>query len=742
MRRFAIAVVVLLVLLVALVWIAGRGTFGSPEEPGQITSSRRPDAVLAKTRENQVAAGFEVGVARPKQILFGDLHVHTTYSRDAFLFSLPMLGGEGAHPPSDACDFARFCSALDFWSINDHASNISADEWKQTVDGIRQCNLVGGEGSNPDTVAFLGWEWTQVGLTPETHYGHKNVILASTEEGEVPPRAIASVRQLGTGPPTLGLGIGALMGGGRMHDLAAMFAASNAREACPDDVPTTELPADCMEVAPTPADLFRKLDEGGTEAIVIPHGTTWGLYSPPGSSWDKQLVGPMHDDEKQILFEVYSGHGEAEVYRDWRAVEIGEDGSLSCPEPSDDYLPTCWHAGELIRKGCLAAGEDASECEARAVVARQNAVEARVAVHRTVPGSGGADWLDAGQCLDCDEPSFNYRPASSAQYVAALGNFDEAGEPRRFRMGFMASSDNHFARPGTGYKEQFRSGFTESLAGASLDVAALPISPWSEADALPAESVPFNLEQLGFNVFETERQGSFFVTGGLIAAHADGRDRDSIWSSMQRREVYGTSGPRMLLWFDLLNQPGASLGRTLPMGGDVEMDGEPIFQARAVGSFEQLPGCPDFTTQALTPDRLAHLCKGECYHPSERRRLITRIEVIRIRPQNRPNEPVGELVDDPWKTFACEPDPAGCSVTFADPEYQEMGRDTLYYVRAYETPAPAINADNVRCERDSEGKCLKVDLCPSADGSNPDCLAEHEPRAWSSPIYLDHPAAR
>jgi hypothetical protein len=320
----------------------------------------------------------------------------------------------------------------------------------------------------------------------------------------------------------------------------------------------------------------------------------------------------------------------------------------------------------------------------------------------------------------------------------ALRNFDDPDDPQRFRFGFMSSSDNHFARAGTGYKEVHRRGMTESnrrgdpprlLRGIVAPAAREPV----------AKAVPFDRESsglTGFALYELERQASFFMTGGLVAVHSEGRNRESIWDAMLRREVYGTTGPRILLWFDLLNPPG-SRGAKLSMGGQAEQGINPIFQVRAVGSFAQRPGCPDYASNSLSPERLAHLCKGECYNPSDRRRLITRIEVIRIQPQNHPGEPVASLIDDPWRSFACEPDPAGCSITFEDPGFAEEGRDTLYYVRAIEEPAPGMNVDNLRCEYDEKGECVKVNLCGGPDARDDDCLGEHEPRAWSSPIFVD-----
>jgi len=99
-----------------------------------------------------------------KMILFGDLHVHTTYSLDAFLGNLPILEGEGAHPVSDACNFARFCANLDFFSINDHAEFLTRREWTETIESLKDCSEVSKREDESEIIPFIGWEWTQTSL--------------------------------------------------------------------------------------------------------------------------------------------------------------------------------------------------------------------------------------------------------------------------------------------------------------------------------------------------------------------------------------------------------------------------------------------------------------------------------------------------------------------------------------------------------------------------------------------------
>jgi len=753
MRRVLLVLVGLVVLLGLYLAGARQGFYGRHEGAGTPTAARIPEDVVASRAKTQRSEAAALSVAPPaKQVLFGDLHVHTTFSSDAFMGSLPILQGEGAHPVADACDFARFCSSLDFWSINDHAEASSPRRWQETKEAIRQCNDLAGDPANPDLVSFLGWEWSQVGQTPADHYGHKNVVLRDLADDAVPTRPIGAA----------GLATDALRNAASQVPRMMPFADFPNRQRywnfltfvdeiaavppCPEGVPSNELPADCYEKAARPEELFRKLREWGHASIVIPHGNTWGFYSPPGITWSKQLVGAQHDPSQQILIEVFSGHGNSEVYRDWKEIEIAADGTITCPPPRPDYLPSCWRAGEIIEARCLAEGTAEAECASRAAETRQIYAQNGIVGHRVVSGVQSEDWLDSGQCRDCKLPAFNYRPGGSAQYALAISNFgdakEEQGEPRRFQFGFIGSSDNHQARPGTGYKEFGRLGNTESRGPRDAEWRARLRSAVAKEEPL-ATPRPIDIDaerQRGLAAVEAERQASFFMTGGLAAVHSEGRSRDAIWSALQRKEVYATSGDRILLWFHLLNAPTADGGvAAVPMGGEVAMSGVPRFEVRAVGAHVQKPGCPDFSTEALDATRLEHLCKGECFHPSDERKPISRIEIVRIRPQIAPDEPVAGRIEDPWKVLPCEPSQAGCVAHFEDPDFDAVGRDTVYYVRAIEPAWPTVNADNLRCERDDAGNCLAVNPCYGdyRTAKDDDCLAPAEEMAWSSPIYVN-----
>jgi hypothetical protein len=349
--------------------------------------------------------------------------------------------------------------------------------------------------------------------------------------------------------------------------------------------------------------------------------------------------------------------------------------------------------------------------------------------HGTVPGARVEEWLDAGQCRDCYLPAFNYRPAGSVQYALALRDTSEPERPKRFRFGMLASSDVHSARPGNGYKEFARRRMSD------VNLAALGPGSFVPPAEPEARSVPLAPDASVSPEFE--RFSSFLGLGGLVAVHSAGRDRRAIWQALERREVYGTSGSRILLWFDLQAE-----GRSdaVPMGSAVRRKDVPTFTVRAAGAFEQKPGCPADVLGALPGPRLERLCVGECYHPGDRRHRIDRIEVVRIRPRVEATEDVADLIEDPWQVLPCPADSsAGCQVEFSDPSFANAGRDTVYYVRAHQEATPTVNAGNLRCRHDEQGRCLEVTPC-SVTGDTPsedDCLASAEERAWSSPIFVD-----
>ncbi len=695
---------------------------GEHEGPGEVTRQSLSARAVGQRMQRQF--GSRLGGGSGKQILFGDLHVHSTFSMDAFALSLPLRGGEGAHPPADACDFARYCAGLDFFSINDHAENLTPQHWRETKQSIRDCNAVAADPANPDLVAFLGWEWTQVGTDPSNHYGHKNVVLLETAEEAVPMRPIAAIRPEFQRLPIpfwakMVMPLMDFANRQRYRDFFHLLKEIEDVPACPDEADPATLSAECREGVRTPRELFERLDRLGGESMVIPHGTTWGLSTPPASSIDLQL-GDQHDPSRQLLFEVYSGHGNAEESRDWRAVGVG-DGAAACPQPRDDYEACCWRAGEIIRSRCERPGS--AECEALVEEARANYIAAGVAGHRTVPGATVEDWLDCGQCRDCFMPAFDYRPGMSAQYALSRATTGPGG---RFRFGLIASSDTHSARAGKGYKEIDRLRMTDFGLGSTFGTA------WRGREEPSPQSRRVVLDQLPLDQRRYGERGvSFIVGGGLVAVHAADRSRGEIWRALKRKEVYGTSGPRILLWFDAETDEGV-----YPMGSEIDYQTSPRFRVAAVGSFEQAPGCPPEAASALSPQRLDRLCGTECYNPGGRRLKIERIEVVRIRPG------ADTPTDDPWLTHECADDPAGCVVEFDDPDYAENSRETVYYVRALQEPTQAINAAGLRCTYDANGKCVAVDPCYGDErtAADDDCLADTMERAWSSPIFVAPPA--
>ena len=717
--------------------------FGTYQGPGEISE-------FSKVNLSSAEADQVTGEVPAKKILFGDLHVHTTFSFDALLLNLPIANGEGTHPVADACNFARFCSNLDFFAATDHAEWLTKREWKDSLDSIQNCAQVSDDLDEPSIVPFLGWEWTQASVNRDTHFGHKNIIIKGIDKEEVPPMPISTTsgafNSFAFGSTSLVTAGAVLLDfPNRKNYLDWRFkslVAKGYKDCKPED--SLNNTSDCYDKAETSTELFRKLEQLNLDTLVIPHGSAWGNVTPPLTSWDLQLNPEAHNASFNRLIEVYSGHGNSEEYRPWVPMELQNNGIMTCNQPTQGYTPDCFQAGEIIRERCrVAAGSD-EECNKRAAEARQIFANSNPFGLLTVPGYDPMEWKDSGQCQDCFLPAFDYRPKMSVQYALALTDFSTE-KPLRFRYGFIGSSDNHQARPGTGYKEITRKLNTESRVDMENEVGRNFMNPRLSDPKLPlAQKLELGsdseLECYGIQCskislpVQSERASSFLYTGGLVAAHAESRNREEIWTALSNREVYATSGERILLWFNLVNHPDGSV---IPMGAETKMSSSPKFQVRALGAQKQLPGCSSLDNENISYEDLDRLCKGECFNPSDERKNISRIEVIRIRPQVYEGEPINALIEDPWKTFTCEPSQEGCEVEFTDEQFEGSNREIVYYVRAVQEPTDAINGSGLDCDLDENGRCLKVNLCGDPKGKGKgDCLSLTEERAWSSPIFV------
>jgi len=211
--------------------------------------------------------------------------------------------------------------------------------------------------------------------------------------------------------------------------------------------------------------------------------------------------------------------------------------------------------------------------------------------------------------------------------------------------------------------------------------------------------------------------------GGLAAVWAEENSREALFDALQRREVYGTSGPRMTVRFfggweypsdlcaseDLVSR-GYAQG--VPMGADLP--------PRAEGQ-----EAPVFVVSALRD-------AGTAVHPGG---LLQRVQIVKgwSDSDGTFHQQVVDVAGSRENGASVDPstcEPAGggaeqlCAV-WRDPDFDAAKR-AVYYVRVFENPSCRFLG--FLCEETS------VDARPAAceDETVPKIIQE---RAWTSPIW-------
>ena len=302
-----------------------------------------PAGVEAKTPERRAAPAGAAGASAPRHAYFGDLHIHTQYSVDAYNFGVRAT-------PDDAYRFAKGEALahplghsirlqgrpLDFLAVTDHAEYLgvaraladpghplgshpvavklrSGDPRERWEAGLSLDGWVRGKpvsGLDPSPVVRTSWQET----------------VAAAERHDDPGRFTTFVAYEFSSTP----------GGVNLHR-NVIFSGN--------DVPA--LPFGAVDSL-NPEDLWTWLDEqraNGIEALAIPHNSNWSQGKMfDRTDWAGEPIDAAYAEQRrrnEPLVEITQGKGTSETHP-----------ALS---PNDE-----WADFELWRKNSMAYGEDGS----------------------------------------------------------------------------------------------------------------------------------------------------------------------------------------------------------------------------------------------------------------------------------------------------------------------------------------------------------------------------------------------
>ena len=423
-----------------------------------------------------------------------------------------------------------------------------------------------------------------------------------------------------------------------------------------------ELPVSYID-APFDSELWSRLDsacttEQGCDYLTIPHNSNlangrMAPYMRLENTQENRVAYARTRLQREPIMEIFQHKGNSECINGLGSV-LGEPDELC-------EIEAVRHIGKLEEY----SNREGSGADIRMVAASEVTEECDQATGEN--GMLGAGCIDATDYL-------------RSGLLVGLAEENKIGL-NPVKLGVIAATDTHAATPGAVSESDWRGHVAfESSAEERVQPGLLT----SNIDGNP---------------------------GGLAGVWAMENSRDAIFEAMQRREVFGTTGPRIVPRFfagwdyanELCDSPdlvSEGYAKGVPMGGDLSSapsaDSKPVFVASVQRD----------SAEGATALQKLQLIKGW------------------IRADGKM---LSEVIDIAGSSGAEQHDSL-CTV-YTDQNF-DPALSTYYYLRAVEHPVPRWSVHD--CERLEEQQ--RPAVC--SDGSYP---TEIQEMAWTSPVWYQAP---